>query len=876
MKKAAQAVPNYRLKEARELRGWSQKYVAEQIGADHYYLSRWERGTAVPSPYYRSKLCALFQMDAKALGLVPEAPPEQAEEQKAPETAPEETSAPAPAAVRDPAIPPLLVQPEDLIGRDALLPQLRAYLCVDKEPGMIALYGLPGVGKTTLAVALSHDRAIQQHFQGGILWAGLGPQPDIPGLLSRWGALLGVTESESQKLRTTEAWIRRLRAAIGERQMLLVIDDAWEIEQALAFKVGGPGCAYLVTTRFPGLALQFAGSGATQIKELSDQDGVRLLARLAPQVVTDEPKIAQSLAQSVGGLPLALTLIGNYLRIQAHSGQPRRLRAAIERLRTDEERLRLAGPQALLERSPGLPEGVPVSLQAVIEMSEQQLTPAAREALHALSVFPAKPNSFSEEAALAVCQTSEETLDALSDAGLLESHGPGRYTLHQTIADYARVHLSDPAALTRLAEYFAHYLEEHERDSEQIDQEVNNIFAALEAAHTSGLDLALVRAMNAFFHFFFSGGRYSQEGRDYLVRAVEAARRLDDDALLAATLLHQAKVVYNLGQHAQAQEYAQEAQERARRIGDAYLLSEILSLLGTLARFRTSLDLAETYFQESLKLARQANDLKQVSDILSRIGSVLSDKGRYVEAEAYQQEALAIARSIDDRKGMTALFLNLFSMALMRGEFASGEAYGQEALALARETGYLDAACATLTNLGSAALDQGDAAKAEAYLIEALSLARQVGDAKLASVDVATLGTVAVRQERYHQAAAYFQEALQMARQIGDNWLLGAVLAEYGELALKQQRFDEAFEAFQEGLSISAQGSQEAVASSLYGLAQVAAARGNPLEARQQGEESLRLFEAMSHRLTDTVKTWLQSIPNDDNGISLPAGGPDV
>src|SRR5215831_19702487 len=72
MKKAKHAVPNQLLKEARDLRGWSQKYVAEQIGADHYYLSRWERGTASPSPYYRSKLCTLFGIDAKALGLVPD------------------------------------------------------------------------------------------------------------------------------------------------------------------------------------------------------------------------------------------------------------------------------------------------------------------------------------------------------------------------------------------------------------------------------------------------------------------------------------------------------------------------------------------------------------------------------------------------------------------------------------------------------------------------------------------------------------------------------------------------------------------------------------------------------------------------------------
>jgi uncharacterized protein HemY len=40
MKKAVHTTPKQRLKEERELRGWSQKYVAEQIEADHYYLSR--------------------------------------------------------------------------------------------------------------------------------------------------------------------------------------------------------------------------------------------------------------------------------------------------------------------------------------------------------------------------------------------------------------------------------------------------------------------------------------------------------------------------------------------------------------------------------------------------------------------------------------------------------------------------------------------------------------------------------------------------------------------------------------------------------------------------------------------------------------------
>ncbi len=63
---------NYRLRHEREKRGWSQARVAEQIGSDAVTVSRWERGHAMPSPYFREKLCHLFQKNAQDLGFLPE------------------------------------------------------------------------------------------------------------------------------------------------------------------------------------------------------------------------------------------------------------------------------------------------------------------------------------------------------------------------------------------------------------------------------------------------------------------------------------------------------------------------------------------------------------------------------------------------------------------------------------------------------------------------------------------------------------------------------------------------------------------------------------------------------------------------------------
>src|SRR6185437_12020909 len=101
-----------------------------------------------------------------------------------------------------------------------------------------ALSGLPGVGKTAIALALAHDPEVQACFPDGILWAGLGRTPQILEILSQWGSLLGLTSSEAARLQQVEVWARTLRTLIGQKRLLLVLDDAWRIEDALACQVG--------------------------------------------------------------------------------------------------------------------------------------------------------------------------------------------------------------------------------------------------------------------------------------------------------------------------------------------------------------------------------------------------------------------------------------------------------------------------------------------------------------------------------------------------------------------------------------------------------------------------------------------------------------
>ena len=71
VRKAKPALPNQQLRLARQRRGWTQREVADRIGAPlALNITRWERGTAFPSAFYVQKLCQLFQMSAEELGLL--------------------------------------------------------------------------------------------------------------------------------------------------------------------------------------------------------------------------------------------------------------------------------------------------------------------------------------------------------------------------------------------------------------------------------------------------------------------------------------------------------------------------------------------------------------------------------------------------------------------------------------------------------------------------------------------------------------------------------------------------------------------------------------------------------------------------------------
>jgi hypothetical protein len=93
--------------------------------------------------------------------------------------------------------PPL--PPYDLVGRTDLLQSLKQRLFAGARIVPTALTGLPGVGKTTLALALAHDPEVLSHFRDGVLWASTGREADELSLLTLWEMALGILPQRDEE-----------------------------------------------------------------------------------------------------------------------------------------------------------------------------------------------------------------------------------------------------------------------------------------------------------------------------------------------------------------------------------------------------------------------------------------------------------------------------------------------------------------------------------------------------------------------------------------------------------------------------------------------------------------------------------------------------
>jgi hypothetical protein len=300
---------------------------------------------------------------------------------------------------------------------------------------LTAMRGLPGVGKTTIAAALAHDLDVQKTYPDGVLWASLGQKPELLSELATWGRALGT--DDLLKCRDLQEATTRMAGLLQNKRMLLIVDDAWDVNHVIPFKVGGAGCAMLVTTRETSLANAIAPTDANVylLGVLSDEKALELLKLLAPSVVSQFPGQSLELVRELEGLPLGIQVAGRMLKVEAGHGFG--VSELLAELRAGK---RILQAQAPVDRADLAKETIP-TVAVLLQKSTDQLDSEIRERYASLAAFAPKPATFDLRAMQAVWQVEDPkpTVRVLVDRGLLEPvQGTNRYQMQALLVLHAR------------------------------------------------------------------------------------------------------------------------------------------------------------------------------------------------------------------------------------------------------------------------------------------------------------------------------------------------------------------------------------------------------------------------------------------------------
>ena len=339
--------------------------------------------------------------------------------------------------------PPL---PALVIGREDDLRQLKARLGIQGEGQtsplqvLTAIRGWPGIGKTTIAAVLAHDPEVIATFSDGVLWTSLGPDPDLLDELATWGRALGA--ADHVRVKTLEEVTAQLTAMLRNKRMLLIVDDVWQPEHAIPFKVGGRECAMLITTRAKSVAQALAptANDIYRLAVLTDDKALELLEKLAPNVVASYRDQCMVLVKELEGLPLALQVAGHMLNVEASYG------FSVTNLITElREGARLLEAKAPADRTVLANETTP-TIAALLQRSTEHLDQFTRDCYAYLGVFAPKPATFDLAVTEAIWQVDDPRpiVRTLVDRGLLEYvPGTGRYQMHALLVMHARSLLSE-------------------------------------------------------------------------------------------------------------------------------------------------------------------------------------------------------------------------------------------------------------------------------------------------------------------------------------------------------------------------------------------------------------------------------------------------
>jgi tetratricopeptide (TPR) repeat protein/DNA-binding SARP family transcriptional activator len=613
---------------------------------------------------------------------------------------------------------------------------------------VIVIAGMPGIGKTTLAVHWANQR--RARFPDGQLFlnanafgAGPGIEPGVA--LGRFLAALGVPPESTPA--GVEERRNLLDDVLAERRMVIVLDNVRDSSQARQLTTAAPHCVTLITSRnkLRGLTIR-DGARCVTVPPLAEPDSVALLRRLIGPRASTAPSAVQSLARLASGLPLALRIVGVHVAEQTQT----HIADLVDEL--DRHLLRSESD-----------DDEEASLERVFSWSYDALAPEAARLFRLLSWFPG--TSFSPEAAAAMFGADpsrvQSLLNILARANLVDQAGIRRYRFHDLLlryaGDMARANPpdSEAAATRRLLDWFllsannatrmlapnrlpvpdlpesvGTIVQQFDSDIDAMrwcERERGNIVAVTRHAVTNGFHRHGWQLPGIVHEAYDRYGR-QDDILELCALALCAARRDGHRIGEMGTLINEGATYFALRRYEPAAESFAAALGIAREIGDADAEATCMHNLASVHVKTGNAAEALAAYGEVLAICRRTSNIVGEGSTLYRLGTACRQMGRYQEAFAHYREALSVRERGGVLREQGKTHAALAALCLETADPASALDHARRAISLAARAHDDVVRCEALTTAADAQRELADYEAAVRDGEEAVALSEDAQD----------------------------------------------------------------------------------------------------------------------------------------------------
>jgi DNA-binding SARP family transcriptional activator len=629
-----------------------------------------------------------------------------------------------------------------------------------RDPGaasVTVIAGMPGVGKTTLAVHAAH--LLAERFPDGQLYVDLrgfdrsgmvlSPRDAIRQLLAGLGVPAERVPVEA------DAQVGLYRSVLAGRRVLIVLDNARNADQVRALLPGARDCQVLVTSRDQMRSLiAMEGARLVGLSPLSPDDAREaLVRRLGADRVAAEPAAVDRIAALCAGLPLTLSIVAARAATRpAHS---------LASIAAD---LTWTGSGTSLHALSDSDSAL--DARASLSLSYRELSPGAARLLRLSSLHPGAEVSRDAMASLAGVGAAQAAagLDELERTHLMTQPEPWRYASHDLVRAYA-------AELAAAAED-----EDEDEDAattRMFDHYRQSAYRAMLLIRPYQGPFTVPAPLDGVTVTEFAG---PGDAADWFARNYPVLRVVLDQTVTRGLPEYTWQLAWGLDPFLDRQARWQDevlvhraALAAAEKLGDPALQAQSQVNLGMALRMLGDPRRATEHFEAAQRFYTEAGDLGGQARVLHFFAMNFDATDSPEQAFACTVRALKLSRQAHDRELEAISLNNLGCRYSNAGDQAAAIPCVEQSLALFEEIGKVSYRPEVLLTLGQCRCRAGDSELAVAHLAEAISVFRAERNPYQEAYALRWLAITQRQAGNMASARRAWQRALPLLSELGDD-----------------------------------------------------------------------------------------------------------